>query len=229
MRPEQVAANRAARTVPAVALAHLQAWPADVRDTCGNVFGLSLRQFAPQIPADARVLEIGCAEFNWLKPAQATWPEMTFTGIDWRDTRKIKDRATRIQGDVMTHDVPEASFDWIVSVSAIEHIGLGHYTADPPREDGDSVAMANAYRWLTPGGWMYADVPWNVGAAYEVHGTSHRIYDDATIASRLVQGFDWTVRWTGLASLGGHRVTDPTRLQGGEQFYYRSMWLQKGA
>lgn len=60
------------------------AWPDDVRDTCGNVFGQSLRAFAPPIPVDARVLEIGCAEFDWLQHATSAWPAMTFTGIDWR-------------------------------------------------------------------------------------------------------------------------------------------------
>jgi hypothetical protein len=208
--------------------ANLAAWPADVRDTCGNVFGKALRAAQPTLKADARVLEIGCAEFNWLKPAMAAWPEMTFTGIDWRDTRKLQDRATRIQGDVMTHYFPPLSFDWVVGVSSIEHIGLGHYRADPQNEEGDRIAMENAGYWLTSGGWMYLDVPWLPGEGrYHVHRTSHRVYDDEAIHQRLmVNGF--TVKWSGVYGINGAEVTDIKPLKGGESFYYRAYWLQKG-
>lgn len=209
------------------ALADVSAWPADCRDTCGNIFGQSLRAFTPPIPANAHVLEIGCCEFDALKIATTAWPEMTFTGIDWRPSKAKGGRETRIQGDVMTADFAPASFDWIYSVSAIEHIGLGHYKADPKADDGDIVAMRNAYRWLKPGGWMYFDVPWNEGTgAYEVVRTSHRVYDDTAAWSRLLLGH-WIVRWTGVYGRGGEPVANPHRLKGGESFYYKAFWLQK--
>lgn len=126
----------------------------------------------------------------------------------------------------MTADFAPQSFNWIVSISAIEHIGLGHYKQDPVNDSGDSIAMANAWRWLTPGGWMYVDVPWNVGEnAYHVHGTSHRVYDEMTASTRLLP--DWGVRWSGVYGLNGARVTHPQRLKGGESFYYKAYWLQK--
>lgn len=208
--------------------ANIHAWPTDVKDTCANVFGLALRTAQPTLKVAAHVLEIGCAEFDWLGPAQKAWPEMTFAGIDWRDTRKLQDRATRIQGDVLTATFPRESFDWIVSVSAIEHIGLGHYKQDPTAEYGDSIALANAYQWLTPGGWLYFDVPWNLSPGYQVVRTSHRIYDDEAVQSRLMQGLNWDVQWTGVTGLrGGALVTEPKRLKGGEAFYYRMFWVQK--
>lgn len=213
--------------------ADLGAWPADVKDTCGNVFGLSLRHARPDLKSDARVLEIGCAEFNWLAPASKAWPEMLFTGIDWRACKwPPTPRVTRIEGDVMAADFAPESFEWIVGVSSIEHIGLGHYKADPQHAQGDSVTMANAFRWLAPGGWMYLDVPWNAGfEAYHVHGHSHRVYDDATIQSRLLQGFDWSVEWAGKVHCRQTNVlvTQPERLRGGEQFYYLMLWIQKGS
>jgi len=201
------------------------AWPKEVGDTCGNVFGNSLRAFDPPIPATAHVLEIGCAEFDALRFAVQSWPEMTFTGIDWRTTTP-KATETRIKGDVMAHYFAPLSFDWIFSISAIEHIGLGHYQGDPKREAGDSVAMLNAYRWLKPGGWMYFDVPWNVGPnEYQVVGTSHRVYDDFRLQHRLVGTF--RTRWAGVYSKNGEVVTEPKPLKGGESFYYKAMWLQK--
>jgi SAM-dependent methyltransferase len=200
------------------------AWPRDCGDTCGNVFGQSLVACDPSLKPDAQVLEIGCSEFAWLVKAKQAWPEMTFTGIDWR---KCADHgvATIVQGDVMTYE-PGKTFDWIASISAIEHVGLGHYAKDPSAENGDSVAMANAYRWLKPGGWMYVDVPWNVGWSYQVCGTSHRIYDDDTIASRLVQGLEWTMVSRRVYKQDGTYVDAPNRL-GGNGFYYLAMWLQK--
>lgn len=206
--------------------ASISAYPAKVKDSCGQFFSTCLRTFAPRIPATARVLEIGCAEFNWLTGAAEAWPEMTFTGIDWRGM-KHAGAATVIKGDVMTHAFPPASFDWIVSISAIEHVGLGHYSADPRREDGDTVAMTRAYDWLTPGGWLYFDVPYNP-AKYEVVRTSHRVYDDAAVVDRLIAGKPWRLAWSGVAGKGDtHQLIAPRPLQGGEHFDYIGFWWQK--
>jgi hypothetical protein len=208
--------------------ADLSTWPRDVRDTCGNVFGQSLRAFAPPIKSDARVLEIGCAEFDALKHATKAWPQMAFTGIDWRKSQpREPDWATRIQGDVMKADFAPESFDWVFSISAMEHIGLGHYQADPTAEKGDILTMGLVQQWLVPGGWVYLDVPWNPKPnSYEVVRTSHRVYDDAAVAQRLVR--DFHVRWSGVYEKSGAVVTDPQPLKGGESFYYKAYWLQKG-
>jgi hypothetical protein len=207
-------------------------WPRDVRDACANFFGLALRGLDPDIAPNARVLEIGCAEYDWLTPAHEAWPEMVLTGIDWR-SRKARPGFTTIQADVLAHDFPLESFDWIVSISAIEHVGLGHYDVDPKRLDGDTVTMGRAWSWLKPGGLLYVDVPWNSGSyAYEVHGTSHRVYDDASVMGRLIAPcVGASIRHTAIA-LGSDtgRVVDAVpRLRGGDEFYYFGMWLQKPA
>lgn len=132
-------------------------------------------------PSSAHVLEIGCAEADWQTPMLAARPDLHLTGIDWREVERP---GTVIQGDVLTHDFPEASFDAVVGVSSIEHVGLGHYNSDPLDVDGDRHCMERVARWLKPGGWVYADVPW--GDQYAVVGTSHREYDDVALADRLV-------------------------------------------
>ncbi len=207
------------------------AWPLTTGDSCADFFGTCLRACNPDIPADARVLEIGCAEYDWLSAAAKAWPEMTLTGIDVR-ARKQKGepnpRVTAIAGDVLTHDFPAESFDWIVSISAIEHVGLGHY-GDPKDPDGDTKAVARAWRWLKPGCWMFFDVPWNTGEdAYQVCGTSHRVYDDAALEDRLLrltQGVivDHIAHKARVTDL----LTNPPRLKGGEDFYYCGLWLRK--
>lgn len=210
-----------------------ESWPADVGDLCGNVFGMALRAAQPDIPPTATVLEVGCAEFDWLSKAAKAWPQMTLTGIDWRAIKSPPpERVTRLQGDVMALHLQSESLDWVVGISSIEHIGLGHYKQDPVDPDGDSKTMALAYQWLKPGGWMYLDVPWNSGAdAYHVHRASHRVYDDATVTSRLLLGLNWSVKQYGAVHCRHTATfeTQPKRLRGGEEFYYLMLWIQKGS
>jgi SAM-dependent methyltransferase len=190
-------------------------WPQDVGDTCGNVFGQSLRAVDPSIPLDANVLEIGCAEFDWLTVAKQAWPDMTLTGIDQREPKPGYDRSgsLRMQRDVLDYCFPRQSFDWIVAISTIEHIGLGHY-GDPVDPDGDTHAMECAYHWLKPGGWMYLDVPF--ADTYRVFGTKCRIYDTKAIISRLCGG-PWELR----------RCDDFPEPRTDLPFNYAAIWLRK--
>lgn len=133
----------------------------------------------------ATVLEIGCAEADWQTPMLTVRPDLQITGLDWRECKRP---GTTVKGNVMNRGLfPEASFDAIVSVSAIEHVGLGAYDDDPKDRHGDQTAMANACYWLKPGGRMYLDVPYRENA-YEVHG-SFRAYNDDAITHRLLPGF----------------------------------------
>lgn len=204
-----------------------ETWTFTGKDECARVFEVALKAFNPHVPTNAHVLEIGCCELDWLTPASESWPEMTFTGIDWRFRKREQPRVTNIKGDVRVAEFAPHSFDWIVSVSTIEHIGLGHYNGDPKDEAGDIVAMRNCYRWLKPGGWMYFDVPWNVGEAYRAWGTSHRVYDAIAIQGRLAAA-PWVQRWSGVLNRKAELLTNPPRLEGGENaFYYLAMWWQK--
>ena len=166
------------------------------QDSCVSMFGAVWDTGVLVFPPNAMVLEIGCAEGDWQTPMLAARPDLQITGIDWRECERP---GTVIRGDVLTYDFPPERFDAVVGVSSIEHIGLGHYENDPLDLDGDTHAMHRAVRWLKPGGWVYADVPY--GSAYSVEGTSHRVYDDAAVASRLlVRGlcgqWTWYTTWT---------------------------------
>lgn len=111
-------------------------------------------------------------------------PDLRITGIDWRTVDQRPPSATIVQGDVLAHDFPAESFDAVVGISSIEHIGLGHYAKDPLDPDGDTHCMQRVVRWLKPGGSVYADVPY--GRRYAVAGTSHRVYDEPALTSRLL-------------------------------------------
>lgn len=167
-------------------------WAYHGHDDCADFFGQCLKAAKVDVPADARVLEIGCAEFDWLTPARTSWPEMSLVGVDWRVKDKNESNTpsfSRLHGDARNPDLftPE-TFDWIVSISAIEHVGLGHYKngkdSDPVDSDGDTAAITNAFRWLKPGGWLLFDVPYHP-QEYRVCGTEYRLYNDDAIWNRL--------------------------------------------
>ena len=151
-------------------------------DACVAIFGTLYRMGRLSLPHGAQVLEVGCAEDDFLTPMLKERPDLQLTGIDWRPCDRP---GTVIRGDVLTHDFPEASFDAVVGVSSIEHIGLGHYSQDPLDVDGDRHCLERVVKWLKPGGWVYADVPYDP-AGYFVHGTAYRVYDEAALASRIV-------------------------------------------
>ena len=190
------------------------------RDVClsmwADAYETGLFDFHP----NARVLEIGCAEADWMTPMLALRPDLDITGIDWR---KVK-RPGTIQGDVLTHDFAPASFDCIVGISSIEHIGLGHYESDPTADDGDIRCMQRVAEWLTPGGWVYLDVPFNA-AGYFVKGTKCRVYDSVELLLRLVpRAMRVSARW--YADRDGKPLADPP-FRDGQDFDYAALLLTK--
>lgn len=136
-----------------------------------------------------KVLEAACVEEDWLLRAAEEWPKVVFWGCDYRlKGLKTGPNWIKSHGNLLDPDLyPKDSFDGVVSLSAIEHIGLGHYD-DPIDPDGDTKAVANIRGWLKPGGWFYFDVPYNP-EGYSVFGTECRIYDDAALNERLLRPF----------------------------------------
>jgi SAM-dependent methyltransferase len=166
----------------------MSGWAYDGTDICIKLFDACLKAGAPmRFEPGMRVLEVGCCESDWLERAQRAWPETAFIGIDTRIKEDPAKHLLRLNRDVMDPDAfEEATFDAVVGISSLEHIGLGHY-GDPKHVDGDSVAFRNISTWLKPGGWLYFDVPydplgyWLAGA----HCTECRVYHDWSITRRL--------------------------------------------
>lgn len=140
-------------------------------------------------PQGAKVLEIGCAEADWMTPMLKERPDLKITGIDWRECARPGEL---VKDDVLVHDFPSESFDAVVGVSSIEHIGLGSYT-DPLNPDGDTHTIERVYTWIKPGGWLYLDVPYRPDGPYYVTG-NFRAYDEPAVQSRLIVG-GFRERW----------------------------------
>jgi len=174
-----------------------------------------------------RVLEVGCCEGDWLHPAHAVWPDIDFVGIDWRapDVVDGDGKVTRMKANGLDPDLfaPE-SFDAVVSISAIEHFGLGHYAKDPIDPDGDTHVVANIWRWLKPGGWFYVDVPYDP-SGYRVNGTKCRIYDKHAVHERMGgPAGSWLPMWRGFVhAKAPGRLIDLRPTEPVQPFYYVAM------
>lgn len=154
------------------------------QDLCLSFWAKAMESGWIYFPPNARVLEIGCAEADWQGPMLALRPDLGILGIDWRACERP---GVTIQGDVLRHEFPAASFDAIVSISAIEHIGLGAYDDDPLCESGDVRAMSNAHLWLKRGGWVYLDVPYS-DECFSVY-PNYRRYNEQALQARILPGF----------------------------------------
>ena len=77
-------------------------------------------------------------------------------------------------------------FDFIVSLSAIEHFGLGYYEGDIENSEADAEAMDCIYKWLKPGGKAYITVP--IGIKRQ---TKHwRQYNQEEIQRKIIRQFN---------------------------------------
>lgn len=174
-------------------------WTYDQSDPALMLFTAAVEKFGMTFPSGSKILELGCAETDWLERMQAADPTFALTGVDCHP----QPRGNVIAGDACNPDLfqPE-SFDRIVMLGALEHFGLGFY-GDPIHNGGgdcvgDTMAMQNVARWLKPGGFVYFDVPCNpVGCIKE--NRHFRVYSPADVQSRLIadgltevaRGYSW--------------------------------------
>lgn len=185
----------------------IESWPA-CQDACANLWWVAAREWGLPVQPYDQILEIGCAEHDWAALVKARWPLTRLWGLDQRAAEASHDVIQR--RDVLTAEFEPASFDWIVLISALEHIGLGHY-GDPVDVDGDTHCLERAWRWLRPGGSLYFDVPYRADG-YSVEGTSYRIYDGPTLERRLRDPMGWSVMRQGWRE-GGHLICRLTPLE----------------
>ena len=209
----------------------------DTADPGIGLWKASLAAGAPMTcQPNGTYLDVGCCEADWLHMAHRAWPDALLHGVDWR-APNVTDgdgKVTRRQGNALDPNLyaPE-SVDGIVSLSAVEHFGLGHYGSDgnkDPRDaDGDTHIIENCWRWLKLGGWLYFDVPYTT-REYRVCGTGYRLYDDAALRARLLWCRPWTLAWRGYANTWdtGAIIERPeTEPEDGRLYYYTAVcWVK---
>jgi SAM-dependent methyltransferase len=81
---------------------------------------------------------------------------------------------TVVEGDFLANSLPDDSFDLVVMVSAIEHIGFGYY-GDSLIEDGDGMAIQQVWRVLKRQGRFILTTPFS--AQHRIYNGFERWYD----------------------------------------------------
>jgi len=159
-------------------------WTYDMNDPAVRLFTAAVDRFRLVIEPGSAVLELGCAETDWLERMRDLDQGYDLYGVDARAERTANGWRF-VHGDATRrHLFPPRSFDWIVLLGALEHFGLGFY-GDPVVEGGDILTMQNVVRWLKPGGYVYFDVP--VQPTHRIQDNRHfRMYSPETLTDRLL-------------------------------------------
>lgn len=191
-----------------------------------SLFRACLATDALTFSPHSQILEVGCCESDWQTLALHADPTLQVVGLDWRATAGC---GIRLKADVRLQRLfPSETFDWVVSLSAIEHVGLGHYDQDPLDPEGDVQAMRNIWTWLKPGGQVYLDVPYRP-EGFLVQDTSYRAYDRAAVDQRLLTDFVVEHRWYTAGATSGALVPEPHVTPAGESFVNIAIHASKPA
>lgn len=109
-----------------------------------------------------RVLDVGGSES--LLPLKLAKMGHMVTVCDFREYPEKHLNLTTVKGDFLKNSIPDKSFDYVLFVSTIEHIGFGGY-GDPQYDNGDFKAMSEARRILKENGKIVFTFPF----AYSEH------------------------------------------------------------
>lgn len=143
--------------------------------------------------AGGKVLEVGAHD----EPVAMMLAEMGYDvwGVDLRDHDRPLPASgyTHVRHDFC--DLPVSflrdhlgSFDVAVSLSAIEHFGLGTYSEGFFHHFYDVIAVHTIWQMLKEGGVCYLTVPF--GKAHVDNYPHWRVYDIYSLRDRLVQDFE---------------------------------------
>lgn len=131
----------------------------------------------------SRVLDFGCSNSPLALELAALGHKVV--GADLRPYGYAHPNLELVQGDFLQAQMPANSFDAVVAVSAVEHVGLEGVYGGPAHETGDRTIVRKFLEVLKPGGALLLTVPF--GLAGENPG--YRVYDSSSLA-RLLDGFE---------------------------------------
>ena len=119
------------------------------------------------VPKRSLILDVGCAES--LLSHELIAKGFRVVGIDIRDHPFKDKRMVFLKRNVLDTRLPDNTFDAIVVVSTIEHIGLESYGQTVKDADGDLKAMNELKRILKPQGIIILTTPYIGGGPLRVN------------------------------------------------------------
>ena len=131
-----------------------------------------------------RVLDVGCSTSDYLSELAREEPRRgrRVYGLDPDAPQPIRNVGV-VKGTVVAPPFPTASFELILCISTVEHIGLPIY-GQHEFPHGDILAMRHVRRLLAPGGRLLLTVPFGRPQV----NPWFRVYDRGSLR-RLTGGF----------------------------------------
>jgi hypothetical protein len=136
------------------------------------------------LPPGSLVLDFGATE-STLSLSMASLG-IDVLAADLRPYPLAHPRITPLVGPIERWEGPDRPLDAVVSVSALEHVGLGAYAEAPTEGPLDRRIVERFGDWLRPGGELVLTVPYGHWSVDELQ----RVYD-ATHLDALLEG--WTI------------------------------------
>jgi SAM-dependent methyltransferase len=96
-------------------------------------------------------------------------------------------RVEIVRGDLLQIGLPEATFDFVLTCSTVEHVGLtGRYGVTVHESDADLAAMQKLHKLLKPSGKMLMTLPCGQDATI---APWHRVYGKDRLP-KLLRGYE---------------------------------------
>ena len=127
--------------------------------------------------AERLILDLGCC--GSALPLQLAHMGFKVVAVDQSEYLARHPNLGFVQADICQLSFPSNLFDVVVSVSTIEHVGMGFYK-DPVRSQGDVAAVQEIWRVLKPRGRLLLTVPFG-----KPREGWQRVYDSAALAKLL--------------------------------------------
>ena len=155
-----------------------------------------------------KLLDLGCAEStNSLEMASLGFDVV---GVDLRRLPLTHPKLEMVVANLADLPFPDESFDCVVSLSTIEHVGLGWYNKEEKGTSREQV-MEEVYRVLRPGGKLIITVPFGKSGETPVHKVfSHKEFN------KLLGQFRVTDQTFGIRKGETWTVTDDAELAGSQ-------------
>ena len=125
-----------------------------------------------------RILDVGCCSSRL--PIALASRGFQVVGIDFNPYPYQHPNLMTVRGDAIHTPFAEKSFDAVLAVSVIEHIGIGHY-GDPTKAVGDLATTGEVARLLKPGGRALITVPFGRAQTDDFQ----RVYDPPRLGELL--------------------------------------------
>jgi SAM-dependent methyltransferase len=163
---------------------NLQSPALDTPDLGTNDRSVEVPWALQRVGSARRVLDVGCSTSSYLADLAREKPRRRrrVYGLDPDAPRAIRNVGI-VKGTVVAPPFPPGSFDLILCISTVEHIGLPIY-GQREFPHGDTLAIRHMRRVLAPGGRLLLTVPFGRAQV----NPWFRVYDRRGLR-RITRGF----------------------------------------